>query len=388
MSAIYYLGFLGQPADHVEAKLRKTLGRMVGEFALTLGVEVGLSGAAFTPKPGMAAAALYFGFPGAKDTPELTRLVRQEVPIIPVVSGLTQFGVETPPGLRHLNGLDLDSQDEDYTGLAAALLECVGLLPRRRRVFVSYRRTESRMAAVQLFEELSARKFDVFLDTHDVLAGKKFQEELWHRLSDSDVVVMLHTPDYFTSSWTAQEFFRALGKRISILRVEWPATMVAPKVAMATATAMKLAAHDLTMTGELSSDALTAICSQVESVRSKSIAIRQSYLAGWIKSEVEAIQGVVEGVGPHRSTVIRLSGGTKVLAFTSLGIPTAECLHQAAINSEDGVNGAHALVYDTKGCPPRVLEHLKWLGAHIPVVRCIAAHELNWVLPDWEAPTQ
>ena len=298
MSAIYYLGFLGQPADHVEAKLRETLGRMVGEFALTLGVEVGLSGAAFTPKPGMAAAALYFGFPGAKDTPELTRLVRQEVPIIPVVSGLTQFGVETPPGLRHLNGLDLDSQDEDCTGLAAALLECVGLLPRLRRVFVSYRRTESRMAAVQLFEELSARKFDVFLDTHDVLAGKKFQEELWHRLSDSDVVVMLHTPDYFTSSWTAQEFFRALGKRISILRVEWPATMVAPKVATATATAMKLAAHDLTMTGELSSDALTAICSQVESVRSKSIAIRQTYLAGWIKSEVEAIQGVVEGVGP------------------------------------------------------------------------------------------
>ena len=155
MSAIYNLGFLGQPADDVEAKLRETLGRMVGEFGLTLGVEVGLSGPAFAPKPGMAAAALHFGFPGAKDTPELTRLVRQEVPIIPVVSRLTQFGVETPPGLRHLNGLDLESQDEDYTGLAAALLECVGLLPRRRRVFVSYRRTESRMAAVQLFEELS-----------------------------------------------------------------------------------------------------------------------------------------------------------------------------------------------------------------------------------------
>lgn len=387
MSAIYNLGFLGQPADQVEAKLRETLGRMVGEFGLTLGVEVGLSGAEFAPKLGMAAAALHFGFPGAKDTPELNRLVRQEVPIIPVVSGLTEFSVETPPALRHLNGLDLASQDKDYTGLAAALLECVGLLPRRRRVFVSYRRTESRLAAVQLFEELSARKFDVFLDTHDVLAGKKFQEELWHRLSDSDVVVMLHTPDYFNSSWTAQEFFRALGKRISILRVEWPSMTVAPKVATAAATTIKLAAHDLTKTGELSPDALTAICSQVEAVRSTSIAARQAYLTGCIKSEVEAIQGVVEGSGPYRSTVIRLSGGTKVLAFTSLGVPTAECLHEAAINSGDGVDGAHALVYDTKGCPPRVLKHLEWLGGHVRVVRCIPAHELNWVLPDWEAPT-
>jgi len=41
-------------------------------------------------------------------------------------------------------------------------------LPAQRRVFVSYRRNESRDAAVQLFEELSARQFDVFLDTHSV----------------------------------------------------------------------------------------------------------------------------------------------------------------------------------------------------------------------------
>ena len=161
---------------------------------------------------------------------------------------------------------------------------------------------------------------------------------------------------------------------------------VAPKVATATATTIKLAAHDLTMPGELSPDALTTICSQVEAVRSTSIAARQAYLAGCIKSEVEAIQGVVEGSGPYRSTVIRLSGGTKVLAFTSLGVPTAECLHEAAINSGD-IDGAHALVYDIKGCPPRVLKHLEWLGGHIRVVRCIPAHELNWVLPDWETST-
>lgn len=384
MPPIYNLALLGSPPSYVETTLRTTLSRMVAEFSLSIRGEVSLTGADFAPKPMDAAAALYFGVPGAKDTPELTKLVRQQVPIIPVVSSLTLFGVETPPALRHLNGLELANQDADYTGLTAALLECVGLLPRYRRVFVSYRRAESREAALQLFEELSARKFDVFLDTHDVLAGQKFQEVLWHRLSDSDVVVMLHTADYFDSSWTAQEFFRALAKRISILRVEWPSITVEPKVATATAKAMQLATQDLVTNSELSPDAVTAICSQVESVRAKSIAARQAFLAGWIKSEVEAIQGSVEGIGPHRSTIIRLSGGTKIMAFTSLGVPTAESLHEAAVQSGDGVDGNHALVFDPKGCPQQVLEHLRWLNRHIPVVQCMAAHELSWRLPDWE----
>ena len=127
--------------------------------------------------------------------------------------------------------------------IATALLECVGLLPRQRRVFVSYRRDDARQAALQLFNALSARLFDVFLDTHGIAPAEDFQAVLWHRLCDSDVLVMLDTPGYFESRWTNAEYGRALAKGISVLRIGWPG--VSPSLRTATASRLDLAATEI-----------------------------------------------------------------------------------------------------------------------------------------------
>src|SRR3546814_16825784 len=63
--------------------------------------------------------------------------------------------------------------------------------------------------------------FDVFLDTHDIRPGDPFQDVLWHRLVDSDVMVMLDTPTHFDSRWTRQEIGRERAKEIQVLRVIW-----------------------------------------------------------------------------------------------------------------------------------------------------------------------
>ena len=72
------------------------------------------------------------------------------------------------------------------------------------------------------FNSLSARVFDVFLDTHAIAPGEDFQAVLWHRLCDSDVLIMLDTAGYFEKRWTKAEYGRALAKGISVLRVGWP----------------------------------------------------------------------------------------------------------------------------------------------------------------------
>src|SRR3546814_4229054 len=46
----------------------------------------------------------------------------------------------------------------------------------QRRVFVSYRRVESRAAALQLHDLLASRGFDVFLDTRDIRPGDRSKE--------------------------------------------------------------------------------------------------------------------------------------------------------------------------------------------------------------------
>ena len=169
-----------------------------------------------------ATAVAYFGGAVQADQEPARRAVSSSLPVIPTILAAGDFGTLVPPFLQRSNGLRRRADDPKMTELAVALLECVGLLRRQRRVFVSYRRVESRNAAVQLHDLLSGRGFDVFLDTHDIRPGEPFQDVLWHRLCDSDVLVMLDTPTYFESKWTRQELGRARAKEIHVLRVVWP----------------------------------------------------------------------------------------------------------------------------------------------------------------------
>src|SRR3546814_2597055 len=107
------------------------------------------------------------------------------------------------------------------TERASTMLECVGLLRRQRRVFVSYRRVESRETALQLHDLLASRGFDVFFETHDIMPGDPFQDVVLSRTVASDDMVMLDTPIYIDNRWTRQEIGREGAKELKILPVSW-----------------------------------------------------------------------------------------------------------------------------------------------------------------------
>lgn len=222
--SVYELAILGSAsADELE-RLTATLSTMVADFGLSLGCEIRLhDGTSIaTRNKHSACAATYFGGVPLSDVEAAKELTAASVPVIPTVTQDGDFGQSVPPCLHMSNGLRRRTEDVAMTELAVALLECVGLLRRQRRVFVSYRRAESRAAAMQLHDLMTARGFDVFLDTHSIRPGDPFQDVLWHRLCDSDVMVMLDTPTYFESKWTRREIGRARAKDIHVLRVVWP----------------------------------------------------------------------------------------------------------------------------------------------------------------------
>ena len=232
MSFIYQLAVLGAPTAAQISELETAVADAVSMFGLRLGQEIGweIVPAAFTPLQQRSAAVVFFGGVGA-DHLSLPGLLRGGVPVVPVVSDLGRVATEVPEILHPLNCLSYANGGAKR--VATALLECAGLLPKQRRVFVSYRRDEARQAALQMFDALSARHFDVFLDTHGIAPAEDFQTMLWHRLCDSDVLLMLDTPDYFNSRWTAAEFGRALAKGISVLRVGWPEAQRSARLATA-----------------------------------------------------------------------------------------------------------------------------------------------------------
>ncbi len=370
MPALYQLALLGTPTAVQISELEEVIGKAVGMFNLRLGHEIGweVCPDEFNPDQQRSSAAAFFG---GHEPPlaNVARLLARGIPLLPVASDVNRVSAEIPALLQPLNCLAYAAGGPQR--VASALLECAGLLPRQRRVFVSYRRGEAREAALQLFDALSARLFDVFLDTHGIPPAEDFQTMLWHRLCDSDVLLMLDTPGYFESRWTSAEFGRALAKGISVLRVGWPDTT--PSARTATASRAELLPEEVDpTTGRIADGAVDRICLQLEEVRSQSHAVRSVNLVSNLRNAIQTIGGQVVGVGANRAVYVQLPDGRNVVVYPTVGVPTSTTLHDASTNSPEQ---SVAVVYDHVGLHPRWLGHLDWLGQHIHSARWVKASE-------------
>ena len=371
---LYQCLVFGNPSDNQLIAFSASFGDALHHFDLKSGTDyiiaVGITRDFVETVP---TVAIFFG--GAGTTlKEHAELVRLSIPIVPLVSSLKNVSAELPECLRAINALALVDSDTGLLKPAAVALQCLGLLPSQRRVFLSYRRDESREVALQLFETLSAKQFDVFLDTHSVAAAVDFQTMLWHRLCDADVVVMLDTPRYFDSRWTKVEWGRAIDKHISILQVIWPGHSVSRFARLAMP--LPLQAGDLE--GSRLTDAtIERVALAVEALRSKSIALRHANIAGGLRSAVEELGGSVAGHGPRRSIVLTLPSGAPLVAYPSVGVPTAVTLHEAVY---DGDARPVAVVYDHVGLSDHWMTHLEWLGTSFTSVRWLRSREVGWDL--------
>jgi hypothetical protein len=323
----------------------------------------------------VATVAIYFGAAGA-ELPEHSKLVRLSIPIVPLVSSVKVVSAELPICLRSINAMALDPADPELVKPTMVALQCLGLLPVQRRVFLSYRRDESRDVAVQLFEALSSKQFDVFLDTHSVAAGVDFQSMLWHRLCDSDVLVMLDTPGYFESRWTDAEWGRAIAKHISILQVVWPGHVQSRHSKLATPLLLQPDGLDGTLLTEASVERLAL---ELETLRSKSIAIRHASIAGSLQNAVEDLGGSIEGIGQRRSIVLKLPSGAALVAYPSVGVPTAVTLHEAV---HDADTRPAIVVYDHVGLSDQWVTHIDWLRSNFTAVKWLKSREACWGLAD------
>jgi hypothetical protein len=379
---LYELALIGAPTDVQSIAVEKCLSDVLNTFGLSLRADVGWSicPTTFEPSQMTSAAVAFFGKVGVSDA-SVEPLLKRGTPIIPIATEPGKISVELPDRLTLFNCLTFAG--DGPMRIATALLECLGLLPRQRRVFVSYRRDQAKEAALQLFNFLSSKIFDVFLDTHGILPAEDFQGVLWHRLCDSDVLIMLDTPDYFGSRWTSAEFGRALAKGISILRIAWPGVTAAARAATANSLELVVDKEVDVASGRLSNDALARIAAQVEIVRGKSHAIRSLNLFSSLKRDIERIGGVVNGVGVHNAVHLRLPDGKEVIAYPTVGVPTSMTLNEVV----DYASGKEAaILYDHVGLQEKWLKHLNWLGTNISAARWVRASEAAWTFGGWGTP--
>lgn len=379
---LYELAILGDAPSGIRDAVVAALKEGVAELGLDIGSTVSLfqgDPQDFRPAGERCAAALCFHVgPGSEEN--LRWLINRNIPIIPVATKATAFAAELPAVLAPLNGLSLDRTDAK--ALAQALLECASLLPRQRRVFLSYRRTESTEAALQLYAALSARLYDVFLDTHGIYPGQHFQEVLWQRLCDSDVLLFLDTPGYFKSRWTEAEFGKAQWRGVGILRAAWPGVVPDPRAQLAITHSLETSDF-VGGNGQLTPSATLAICDEVERVRTVSVTARYQLMISTLAGSIQRGGGRIEGTSLRRSLIVSTPSGKKIAVYPTLGVPTTYTLHDATL---DGHPPPVAVLYEEAGAEDRQWRtHMNWISQYLDhAVRLVDSYRSGLVFQDWK----
>lgn len=302
----------------------------------------------------------------------LKRLINDAVFLIPVVPDINEFKKLTPQELHFINGTELVDSLGINT-ITNKLLEGLSLLRQSRRLFISYRRVESRAIAIQLYELFDQKGFDVFLDTHSLQAGDYFQDELWHRLVDTDVVVLLDTPGFLDSYWTEQELAKASSMGICILQVIWPGHQQAPYSALCMP--LYLSKSDFEDVGSkpeqatLNLKALALIASDAESLRARSLAGRQDNLIQEFTATASA-HNISTYLQPEKFLIMTNKAGQDIALIPTVGVPqsfTFNEVEELLKRIRDSKMPSIYLLYDHRNIVAKWETHLSWLDKHLPV---------------------
>lgn len=378
----YQIGVLGNPRG-LEKKFFKLLRKGMKELGIGRGLLSILLDEKINTRDRKAPFALvYFGSPeppSAETQKILADLLEDSVPIFPCVDDLAQFKSLVPEAISGVNGLDIAAKD-GLQRLTGFVLEAFRLLRTTRRLFISYRRSESQMAAIQLYEALDQRNFDVFLDTHSVAPGEPFQEVLWHRLADTDVVVLLDTPGFQESPWTMDELAQANTTTLQVLQVLWPKQRSTAPAAFSEFLPLKKGAfQDKKLTvgpgARLKTRAIEKICVATESLRARALAARYRNLVDYF-CDVARELGMTPNVQQGRFIEVAGVAGGEAFVIPAVGIPDA-VLNQGIeerFQEQCQANKKVWLLYDERGVRDVWQEHLAWLNRYAPV-KCVQVSE-------------
>lgn len=329
---------------------------------------------------------LYFGSTSGSFTNQdlLAKLITDATLILPIVTDLTKFTQQIPSELNNINGFQLAIKN-DIERLVSSILEGLSLLRLSRRLFISYKRDESSSVAIQLFEQFEKSGFDVFLDTHSIRPGEPFQEELWHRMADTDVVVMLNTPNFMKSHWTTQELAQANAMSIGVVQLVFPNHKLEREAELSIP--IQLTYKDFencflgTSTQKLTVNSIQKIVSQVESIRARSLGARQDNIISEFISFAQKLNIKVQ-LQPEKFITVTKKDGKELIVIPTVGIPQAFTYHQkeelikrVKQNDKEEIY----ILYDQLNIRENWLKHLDWLDNYLPVKTIKILNSEQWL---------
>jgi len=315
---------------------------------------------------------LYFGsqVSNFEDVGIVEKLLNEGNIVLPVF--YNSFSKEIPKILSNQNGLKYKKHlNEKIVNL---ILESFGKLRNSRKIFISYKRDESTSVAIQLYEALEKNNFDVFLDTHSIKQGEPFQEELWHRMTDCDVIVLLNTPNFLESEWCEKEIAEASVKQIGVLQLIWPNHKLSSMAEICFPQQLNpenFIDNNFTNkdTSKLVDITLYGIIQKVESIRARNLAARQDNLITEFLNLARK-NGKNVNLQPERFITEELEINKRRIFIPSVGIPQSIDYNQSSELKKEikefSVEEVY-LIYDDVRIREKWLKHLDYLNEYLDV---------------------
>ncbi|MGM8871003.1 toll/interleukin-1 receptor domain-containing protein [Psychrobacter sp. 2Y5] len=304
--------------------------------------------------------------------------------VLPIVQGsLDDFNQCVPKIISTYNGLAISEQDKDVKveKIANNILEAFSLLRKNRRIFISYKRDESASIAIQLYEALEKNGFDVFLDTHSIRPSEPFQDELWHRMADSDVVVLLNTSNFLGSMWTTQELATANKLLLGMVVVSWPEHSIKDHKDAEISFPIQLKANDFNDKNErLNGNIVDQIIKNVESIRARTLAARRDNL---ISNFVKIAKS--NGYEPQLDSykIITMSkDDEEIVLVPAVGIPNSLNYESSStlIKEIKKKDYEHiCILFDETCIRDFWLKHLEWLDSSLTVETLSILRVQKWL---------
>ncbi len=300
------------------------------------------------------------------------KLLKDGTMILPIFFGNPDdgaFSKEIPCILSNQNGMQFKEIELDR--ISNIILESFELLRSTRKIFISYRRNESTSVAIQLFEALESYNYDVFLDTHSIGKGEAFQDELWHRMTDCDVIVLLNTPKFLESYWCKEEFAEASTKQIGLIQLVWPNHEI-KKIDVGSHISYPIQLDESNFVDNVYNNkdrsklveiTVEEIIQKVESVRARNLASRQDNLITDFRSIAKECGREIT-VQPERFLTEDLPTGKRNIFIPTIGIPQSTSCQSAEIKKElyRHHDVSIRLIYDDLRIRDKWLQHLDWLN--------------------------
>lgn len=142
--------------------------------------------------------------------------------VLPVIRSAPS-AIYLPIALKPINAFQQDAYDADWpSGLVDEVLAMAWARRRTRKVFVSYKRTDSAPIAGQLYDKLNRLGYETFYDDASIDRGSDFQRELKWWLNDADLLLVLLSPRFSQSLWCVEEIAFSQSRFVGVLVVNWP----------------------------------------------------------------------------------------------------------------------------------------------------------------------